>query len=103
MPTTPQGKYMSSGHRNECGLRLYAKMMREGSAAGTAHYVHRTIRAAFNEAKRRGHIPQNPALLAKTPRLTDDEAEPYSVAQVRRLLSLVAERRNSARWVVALA
>jgi integrase len=83
--------------------KLYGKMMRAGSSAGTAHYVHRTIRAALNEAKRRGHIPQNPALLAKTPKLSDDEAEPYSVAEVRRLLALVAERRNGVRWVVALA
>jgi integrase len=83
--------------------RLYAKMIREGKAAGTAHHVHRTIRNALNEAKRRGHIAQNPALLAKAPRLPDDEAEPYTVAEVRRLLALVADRRNGPRWVVALA
>jgi integrase len=83
--------------------KLYTKMMNAGSAAGTAHHVHRTARNALNEAKRRGYIPQNPALLAKAPKLTDDEAEPYTVAEVRRLLALVAERRNGPRWVVALA
>jgi integrase len=83
--------------------KLYVKMMRAGSAAGTAHHVHRTARNALNEAKRRGHIPQNPALLAKAPKLSDDEAEPYSVTEVRRLLALVAERRNGPRWVIALA
>jgi integrase len=83
--------------------KLYATMIRNGKAAGTAHHVHRTIRNALNEAVRRGHIPQNPALLAKAPRLTDEEAEPYTVAEVQRLLKLVAERRNGARWVVALA
>src|SRR5690348_14939619 len=81
--------------------KLYAKMMSAGSAPGTAHHVHRTVRNALNEAKRRGYIPQNPALLAKAPKLTDDEAEPYTVAEVRRLLALVAERRNGPRWVVA--
>jgi integrase len=54
--------------------KLYAKMMRGGSSAGTAHYAHRTIRAALNETKRRGHIAHN-----------------------------LAEHRNGVRWVVALA
>jgi integrase len=83
--------------------KLYAKMIKAGKAPGTAHHVHRTIRNALNEAKRRGHIPQNPALLAKAPKLSDDESEPYTVAEVRRLLALVAERRNGPRWVIALA
>jgi integrase len=33
----------------------------------------------------------------------DEEAEPYTVAEVQRLLMLVTERRNGARWIVALA
>ena len=73
---------------------LYAKMIRGAKAAGTAHHVHRTIRNALNEAKRRGHISQNLALLAKAPKLTGDEAEPYTVGEVRRLLALVAERQQ---------
>ena len=83
--------------------KLYAKMMRSGSSAGTAHHVHRTIRNALNEAVRRGHIPQNPVLLAKAPRLTEEETEPYTIGEVRRLLKVVSERRNGPRWVVALA
>lgn len=74
--------------------KLYTKMLRDGSKPGTAHHVHRTIRNALNEAKRRGHLAQSPALLAKAPKLADDETEPYSVAEVRRLLALVADRRN---------
>jgi integrase len=78
-------------------------MIRAGSSAGTAHHVHRTIRNALNEAKKRKHIKENPALLAKTPKLSEDEAEPYTVTEVQRLLAHVADRRNGARWVVALA
>ena len=48
---------------------LYAKMQRNGSSAGTAHHVHRTIRNALNEAVRRGHLARNPVLLAKAPKL----------------------------------
>ena len=83
--------------------KLYAKMQHNGSSGGTAHHVHRTIRNALNEAVRRGHLARNPALLAKAPKLTDEETEPYTVGEVQRLLKVVAERRNGPRWVVALA
>lgn len=83
--------------------RLYAKMQSNGSAAGTAHHVHRTIRAALNEAVRRGHLAQNPAVLAKAPKLSEQEVEPYDLEEIRRLLKVASERRNGARWVVALA
>ena len=36
--------------------KLYAEMQRNGSSAGTAPHVHRTIRNALNEAVRRGHL-----------------------------------------------
>ncbi|MFF4415919.1 tyrosine-type recombinase/integrase [Streptosporangium sp. NPDC001559] len=84
--------------------KLYAKMQREGKAAGTAHHVHRTIRAALNVAVRRGHLTRNPATFAKAPTLTEEEVEPYEISEVRRLLKAAeALPRNSARWAVALA
>ena len=48
--------------------RLYAKMQKNGLKPGTAHHVHRTIRNALNQAVRRGHLVQNPALIAKARR-----------------------------------
>ncbi|GAA1981327.1 site-specific integrase [Nocardiopsis rhodophaea] len=83
--------------------RFYAKMQRNGSSAGTAHHAHRTIRVALNEAVRRRKITQNPALLAKAPRLTDEEVEPYDVDEIRRIMEEAGKRRNSARWAFALA
>ncbi|GGP77944.1 tyrosine-type recombinase/integrase [Streptomyces sindenensis] len=83
--------------------RFYRKMQETGSAAGTAHQVHRTLRAALNEAVRRGHAVRNPATIAKAPRLEEDEVEPYSVEEVQRLLAEAGKRRNEARWVIALA
>ncbi|SCL15178.1 tyrosine-type recombinase/integrase [Micromonospora inyonensis] len=83
--------------------RFYVRMQEKGSAAATAHQAHRTIRTALNEAVRRGHLSRNPATLAKPPRLNDDEIEPYTVEEVRRLLAATRGRRNSARWAVALA
>jgi integrase len=65
--------------------------------------VHRTLRAALNEAVRRSHLGRNPVLLAKAPKLTEKEVEPYGIEEVQRLLDVASERRNSARWALALA
>ncbi|KJS58284.1 tyrosine-type recombinase/integrase [Streptomyces rubellomurinus] len=83
--------------------RLYAKMQKAGSSAGTAHQVHRTVRVALNEAVRRKAITENPATIAKAPVLDETEVEPYSVEEVQRLLLEAAKVRNTARWVIALA
>ncbi|GGS03814.1 hypothetical protein GCM10010169_55730 [Micromonospora fulviviridis] len=83
--------------------RFYRRMQQTGSAPATAHQVHRTIRTALNEAVRRGHLVKNPATLAKTPRMPEGEIEPYTVAEVQRLMAATHGRRNSARWAVALA
>jgi integrase len=78
-------------------------MMRNGKSAATAHQAHRTIRTALNEAVRRGHLVQNPASLAKAPRLTEHEIEPFGVEEVQQLLNTALSSRNGARWAVALA
>jgi hypothetical protein len=83
--------------------RLYARMVAGGRSPGTAHQAHRTIRTALGEAERRGRITQNPAKLAKAPRLADHDIEPYSIEEVRALLRTAARRRNSARWAIALS
>ncbi|MFJ8097025.1 tyrosine-type recombinase/integrase [Streptomyces griseofuscus] len=82
---------------------FYAKMQANGSKPATAHQVHRTFRTALNEAVRRGHLGKNPVQLAKAPKVREREVEPYTVAEVQRLLKAASERRNSARWAVALA
>jgi integrase len=83
--------------------RFYKKMQDNGSAAGTAHQVHRTVRAALNEAKRRRHLTENPATIAKAPRLEEEEVVPYTVEEVQLLLEVAGRERNAARWVIALA
>ncbi|MFE2544201.1 tyrosine-type recombinase/integrase [Actinacidiphila glaucinigra] len=83
--------------------RFYRKMQDSGSAAGTAHHAHRTMRTAIGEALRRGHVPTNAAEIAKAPRLEEEEIEPYTIEEVQSLLLQASKRRNSARWVIALA
>ncbi len=65
--------------------------------------MHRTLRAALNEAVRRSNLPRNPVLFAKAPSSDGDEIEPYDVPEIQRLLEAAARRRNGARWALALA
>ena len=83
--------------------RFYKKMQANGSSAGTAHQVHRTVRAALNEARRRRHLTENPATIAKPPRLEEEEVVPYTIEEVQLLLEVANRHRNAARWVIALA
>lgn len=83
--------------------RFYGRMQADGRRAGTIHQIHRTFRTALNEAVRRGHLTRNPVQLAKAPRISEEEIEPYTVEEVKRLLRAADGRRNSARWAVALA
>lgn len=83
--------------------RLYVRMIEHGSKPATAHQAHRTIRTALNEAVRRGYLVRNPAQLAKAPKVEEFDVEPYSVDEVRRILATARQRRNSARWAIALA
>lgn len=83
--------------------RFYRKMQANGSAAGTAHHAHRTMRTALGEALRRGHVPTNAAEIAKAPRLEEEEIEPYTIEEIQSLLLQASKRRNSARWVIQLA
>ena len=64
-----------------------AKLLESGLSAGTVNHIHRTARASLNEAARRGHVGSNPALIAKTPPLDEEEeVEPYEVEEIRKLL-----------------
>jgi integrase len=78
-------------------------MMRNGKSAATAHQAHRTVRTALNEAVRRGHLVHNPASLAKAPRLSEHEVEPFGVEEVQQLPTTAMNSRNGVRWAVALA
>lgn len=83
--------------------RLYRAMVKAGAKPGRAHQVHRTVRAALNEALRRKHITENPAVLARAPKLQEEEPEPCTVEEIVRILAAAGETRNAARWAIALA
>jgi integrase len=83
--------------------KMYRKMQNAGAKPGTAHQVHRTIRAALNEAVRRGYLTKNPVLLAKAPRMDEAEIEPLTQEQIRKLFSTALKRRNACRWIIAIS
>src|SRR4029453_16605745 len=88
---------------------LYVSMLKLSTRRGTTmspgrgHQGHRTIRTALNEAVRRGHLARNPAEMAKTPPVNDDDVEPYTVDELQQLFVAAQREPNGARWVFALA
>lgn len=68
----------------------------------TVHLAHRTVRAALNEAVRRGHIVENPAKIAKPPRVDEEEITPFTVEEARSILDTAENTRNGARFIIAL-
>ncbi|GAA0509691.1 site-specific integrase [Saccharopolyspora thermophila] len=82
--------------------RLYARMQQNGLKAATAHLAHRTVRVALNEAKRRRYITENPAKVAKPPRVEEEEIVPFTVAEARRILAAASRMRNGSRFIIAL-
>ena len=67
--------------------RLYRKILADGGRPGRAHQVHRTIRTALGEAHRRGHVARNVAALARPPRVQLEPIQPYTVDEVRAIMS----------------
>lgn len=82
---------------------IYQRMIEAGAKPATAHQVHRTVRAALGEAERRGHVGRSPAQLVRPPRIHPEPVEPFGLEEVQRLLAAARERRNGARWAIALA
>lgn len=79
-----------------------AKPKGKGLKPATVHLVHRTVRVALNEAVRRGHLVNNPARIARPPRVDEDEIVPFTPDEGRRILQATEDMRNGARFVVAL-
>src|SRR5262249_44101105 len=84
--------------------RLYSRLQVEkGLKPATVHLVHRTFRVALNEAVRRKRITDNPAKVAKPPRVVEEEIVPFTVEEAQRIFDAAGTVRNGARFVIALA
>ena len=89
---------------------LYAVLMREGGVGGkplalTAGHCHRLLRRAFGHALTWGLIQQNPAAIARPPRVPDVEVEIPSEIEISVMLKHLSERGRQlyTLGVVALA
>lgn len=82
---------------------MYRQMHKDGHSSSVTQQTHRTLRAALNEAMRRGHIWRNPAMLVRAPSLEEVEVEPFSIEQAQRILTVARQRRNGARFAIALS
>lgn len=84
--------------------KMYAEIKRSGGGADSSvRQVHRVLSRAFKVAHQRGHVPRNVLALVDTPPLRDqDEGEPLTLKEARRLLKGGMDSDRPARWVVAL-
>lgn len=83
--------------------RLYGRLRKEGARSSTLLQVHRTLRAALNEAERRDRITKNPIRVVRSPKTEETEIEPLTVEDAQAILAVARERRNGVRWAIALA
>ena len=84
--------------------RLYATLRKRKPplAPASIYHVHATLRTSLNEAVRRRHIVENPALIARPPQLVEPEIEPLTVAEAKRILDVATRRPNGVRFAIAL-
>jgi integrase len=89
--------------RPEVLERLYGRLLDEGKSMHVVHAVHRVLRSALGEAVRRHHLSQNPASVARPPRVVAPEIVPLTSDECRAVLQAARGTTNAARWSVALA
>ena len=97
------GKHRLDRLRPEHLDQLYSKMNAAGKASSHQLKVHRIISRALEIAVRRGVIARNVAKLVDAPSLREDEIEPFTQEDARKILTAAVGRRNGVRWSVALA
>lgn len=83
--------------------RMYARLRHEGTGASTIQQIHRTLRAALNEAERRRRLTRNPMPSVKGPSVSTSEIEPLTADEAQAILATARESRSCARWAVALS
>lgn len=82
---------------------FYASLRAHGLAPSTIVQIHRILSRALTMAVRHERISRNPCTLIDAPLPAEAETETLTAAEARKLLGVVAQRRNSTRCSVALA
>lgn len=91
-------------HLERFYVRLGQMKTRRGGPFKPArvHQVHRVLRTALGEAVRRNHITANPASIARSPRVPDEEIIPFTKEEATKVLTAAMPMRNGARFIIAL-
>lgn len=83
--------------------RAYSSMLMAGLSPSTVLKVHRILSRALKVAIRRDKVARNVATLIDPPTAANTEIVPFTQDEARRILKVATERRNGARWSVALS
>lgn len=83
--------------------KLYLDLLRRPLASSTVLKVHRIVSRALKVAMQREIITRNVATLLDAPSADETEIEPLTRDEARAVLVEADQRRNGARWSVALA
>lgn len=79
------------------------EMKRSGASAHTVAATHRVLRSCLSAAVDSGRLAVNQAKKVKVEKPPEVEVVPLTVDDATRILRTVADRRNGARWSVALS
>jgi integrase len=79
------------------------RAMTEAGLLATIQHCRRTLSAALNDAVALGMIGRNPVPLARTPRYSPEEPEPYTVDEMRRILDAAGQFPNGVLYMVLAA
>ncbi|MGH3859976.1 tyrosine-type recombinase/integrase [Actinokineospora sp.] len=102
------GKHRLDKLRPEHLEAMYAAIGRTKTRRGELfkpariHQIHRTMRTALGEAQLRRHITENPAAIAKPPRVPREEIVPFTQEEAGKILTAAKTTSNGARFVIAL-
>ena len=80
-----------------------ASRSRAGQASASVLQPHAIVRRALRVATQRRRIPTSPAAFVDAPKVSRDEVDPLTQAQVGAVIEAASGSRNAARWSVALA
>lgn len=83
--------------------KLYRNLLARGLSPASVVQAHRVLSRALKVALQRGRVARNVCALVEPPSVQRDEVRPLTAQEARQVLLAAQDRRNSARWSVALA
>ncbi|MGA8330422.1 MAG: site-specific integrase [Mycobacterium sp.] len=82
--------------------RAYRTWLMAGLSESSVNHLHRTLHRALVVALRRGFVVRNVADLVEPPPNTQRKGRSFTTGEARTVLEHARERRNGARWWLAL-